>query len=70
MLAFGAVLAVEPLGRPLLDAAHQYGFCGEGRLLREFGVSTGGVEDLVIEYYPVAGTSPEVPLTLRPRCDR
>jgi len=68
MLAYGPVLATEPLTQPMFDDIVAFGMCAEAPVLRELGVDPSDVNDLHVSYTPREGTVTALPMTIQMRC--
>ncbi len=55
-LAYGPVLAADPVGRDMLSAVLAYAFAGDAPLLVELGIDPVGARDLSVRYEPLSGT--------------
>jgi hypothetical protein len=69
-LAYGPVLATDPVTKPMLDAVMSYALCDEYRLLQELGIEPGSVSGKVrVRLEPVHGTDMgELPRVLEAPC--
>jgi hypothetical protein len=69
-LAYGPVLATDPMTRPMLDAVMAYALCDEARLLQELGIEPGSVAgNVCVRLEPVHGTGMgELPRVLEAPC--
>jgi hypothetical protein len=68
-LAYGPVLATEPLTQPMFDHVSRYALCGERPILRELGIEAVPDAPVRIRYEPVGGTDlAGLPRVLEPSC--
>jgi len=69
-LAYGPVLASDPLRKPMLDAVLRYALCPPRRLLDELGIDANDVAGPVrLRYVPRAGVDlGELPTVLEASC--
>jgi hypothetical protein len=70
VLAYGPVLQSDPRTLPLFNALSSYALCGKAPLLRELGIPAEAAKQSLhirLETRSEAVT-PDLPLTLRPRC--
>ncbi len=70
VLAFGPVLATEPLTIEMFDDISTFGLCGDAPVLQELGLDPDRVHHVRVIYTPREGTSPDLPMILRPECDQ
>lgn len=68
MLAYGPVLASEPLMQPMFKDIITYGLCGHAPVLRELGIDPAHAQNMSIHYTPRPGTHPTLPMVIPARC--
>lgn len=68
MLAYGPVLATEPLTRLMFQDIVQYGLCDRAPVLMELGIDPKTATNISIHYTPREGTSPSVPMLIHAEC--
>lgn len=68
MLAYGPVLASEPLTQPMFKDIITYGLCGHAPVLRELGIDPATAQQVSIHYTPRPGTHPALPMIIPARC--
>lgn len=55
-LAYGPVLAGDPIAAPMLGSVLEYGLLGDAPILRELGMDPSDVLDIVLRLEPLVGT--------------
>ncbi|HEV7732266.1 MAG TPA: hypothetical protein VGR62_08910 [Candidatus Binatia bacterium] len=69
VVAYGPVLASQPVTRPLLDAAARFALCGDAPLLAALGIDPSRVTRVRLRLSPRPGLPPiPMPLVLEPSC--
>lgn len=69
MLAYGPVLATDPVTEEMFNAVVKHGLCEDAPVLQELGIDPTQVNDLRITYEPRSGTKTALPLELKPECE-
>jgi hypothetical protein len=67
-VAYGPVLAANPLTRPMFEAVARYGLCGKRPLLAELGVDVDAVADPLRVRVEPAHPVPDLDLVLEAPC--
>tara|TARA_R110002126_G_scaffold12416_14_gene54037 strand:- start:327 stop:812 length:486 start_codon:yes stop_codon:yes gene_type:complete len=55
-LAYGPVLAGDPIAAPMLRSVLEYGLLGDAPILRELGLDPAEVQSIVLRLEPLEGT--------------